>query len=142
MHEKIYRYLRESGPESSRSIAARFLRMSGLETDRAHRLVRGVLADASDIVELPERSQREGTVALDVRRQSEYGDGHVTGAVNIPHTALSGRSGELPRDRQLLLYCRTGSRSAVASAFLARRGYDVVYVNGKLEAALRALKQA
>jgi hydroxyacylglutathione hydrolase len=90
-----------------------------------------------DIHDLPERSQAEATLAVDVRRLAEFGEGHFPGAVNLPHTALAHRAGELPGDAQLLLYCRTGSRSAVASAFLAREGLDVVYVNGKLEAVLR-----
>ena len=41
-----------------------------------------------DIRALPERSHAEGALALDVRRQSEFGEGHLDGALNVPHTAL------------------------------------------------------
>jgi hydroxyacylglutathione hydrolase len=89
-----------------------------------------------DILQVTERSQADGSLPVDVRRLSEYREGHLPAAMNVPHTSLPDRFAELPRDRPLLLYCRTGSRSAVASAYLARRGYDAVYVNGKLEGAL------
>jgi hydroxyacylglutathione hydrolase len=89
-----------------------------------------------DIGKLEERSEAEGTLAVDVRRSAEFEEGHLDGAVNVAHTSLALRSDELPRDRPLLLYCRTGSRSAVASAFLARQGFEAVYVNGRLETVL------
>jgi hydroxyacylglutathione hydrolase len=94
-----------------------------------------------DILELEESLQPGADLTVDVRRSTEFGEGHLNGAVNLPHTVLERRLGELPRDKRLFLYCRTGSRSAVASAFLRRRGFDVVYVNGRLEAVLRPVTQ-
>jgi hydroxyacylglutathione hydrolase len=91
--------------------------------------------------EAEERSLAAGGLVVDVRRSSEYREGHIPGAVNVPHTSIPARLEELPHGRPLLLYCRTGSRSAVASAFLARHGFEAVYVNGELSALLGSVKQ-
>ena len=67
---------------------------------------------------------------LDVRRQTEFAGGHLPGALNIAHTRLAGRLGEAPQDERLLVNCRSGVRSARASAYLSRAGYDVVNLQG------------
>ena len=74
-------------------------------------------------------ANRSDAVVVDVRRQPEVEAGHVPGALWIPHTCLAARLDEIPRDRPLLVHCQSGVRAAVASAFLASRGYDVTYVN-------------
>ena len=65
---------------------------------------------------------------LDVREPSEFGSGHIRGAVNIPVRELPGRVGELPRDRDLKMvtYCASGIRSACATMFLRVYGYTDV----------------
>ncbi|MFQ5570435.1 MAG: rhodanese-like domain-containing protein, partial [Rhodothermales bacterium] len=72
---------------------------------------------------------REDVTALDVRGIAEYRTGCVPGAYNVAYTRLSVRKEEVPLDKTLLVYCRTGARAAVASAFLACCGYTVQYVN-------------
>lgn len=64
---------------------------------------------------------------VDVRTPSEFREGHIAGAVNIDLQQLSRRLGELPHDKPVVLYCRSGSRSATAANLLARAGYDNVY---------------
>ena len=66
---------------------------------------------------------------LDVRTQTEYGQGHIEGAVLIPNTELSRRApAELPnKDALIILYCRSGNRSATAARELADLGYTRVY---------------
>lgn len=86
-----------------------------------------------DVREVERRRERDGATVLDVRRQSEYRERHLPGALNVPHTRLADGLEELPREGPLLVHCRTGSRSAVASAFLERHGFDVVYVNGLID---------
>lgn len=66
---------------------------------------------------------------LDVRKASEYNEGHVEGSMNIAHTRLLGRINEVPDDKTLLVHCAKGARSAVASALLAKKGYDVVLID-------------
>jgi hydroxyacylglutathione hydrolase len=86
-----------------------------------------------DIEALEVRRADPLSTVLDVRRGEEFHAGHVPEALNIAHTRLSAHLDELPRDRTLLVYCRTGSRSAVASALLQREGFQPVYVNGMFD---------
>jgi sulfur-carrier protein adenylyltransferase/sulfurtransferase len=54
---------------------------------------------------------------LDVRQPEEYGEGHIAGATLMPLMELERRLMQLPSDRDLVFYCRSGSRS-VAAAYL------------------------
>jgi len=60
---------------------------------------------------------------LDVRTSEEYVGGHVPGAVNIPHDQIAARLAEVPKDRDVVLYCRSGRRAQLAAAVLAENGY-------------------
>jgi NADPH-dependent 2,4-dienoyl-CoA reductase/sulfur reductase-like enzyme/rhodanese-related sulfurtransferase len=72
-------------------------------------------------------------VLLDVRSAAEFGSGHLPGALNIPHTELRQRLGEIPRDRPLLVYCASGFRSYLALRLLRQRGWpDVRSLSGGL----------
>ena len=61
---------------------------------------------AVDTDELMRRLRDGGTVVLDVRPRPEYDGGHLPGAVHIPLDDLEQRLGELPRDREIVAYCR------------------------------------
>jgi rhodanese-related sulfurtransferase len=63
-------------------------------------------------------------LVLDVRTAAEFDAGHIPGAVNIPHDVLGGRIAELgPTDqRDIIVYCRSGRRSALALAILQEAG--------------------
>lgn len=56
--------------------------------------------------ELLERVQRDGIVVLDVRPREEYASGHIAGAVSIPLEELELRLSSLPRDAEIVAYCR------------------------------------
>ena len=72
-------------------------------------------------------------VLLDVRSAAEFGSGHLPGALNIPHTELRQRLGEIPPDRPLLVYCASGFRSYLALRLLRQRGWpDVRSLSGGL----------
>ena len=64
-------------------------------------------------------------VVLDVRTPEEFAAGHVPGAINIPHTEIAARVAELDgaRDRDIVVYCRTGKRSAQALDVLEQSGF-------------------
>jgi rhodanese-related sulfurtransferase len=64
-------------------------------------------------------------VVLDVRTPAEYAAGHVPGALNIPHDVLASRIAELAaaRDKQVVLYCRSGRRSSLAADVLSKAGF-------------------
>lgn len=73
---------------------------------------------------------------LDVRKASEFEEGHLEGAENIAHTRLLDREEELPIDKTLLVHCRTGIRASVASALLVRDGFRVKYINDEVKKVL------
>ena len=74
----------------------------------------------------------DGHVVVDVRRQDEYDEGHIPGAILIPNESINGKPPEaLPdRDQVILIYCRSGNRSRQASEKLAAMGYTNVYEFG------------
>jgi rhodanese-related sulfurtransferase len=77
----------------------------------------------------------EGALIIDVREANEYAQGRAGGAVLLPLGQLNNRFSELPRDRKLLMVCRTGGRSSNATQFLVSQGYDnVVNVTGGMVA--------
>lgn len=74
-------------------------------------------------------SSDPGTFLLDVRTQGEYeNDGHIPGAYLIPHTEVRDRMNELPENKtkRIIVYCRSGFRSAIASELLVELGYSDV----------------
>jgi hydroxyacylglutathione hydrolase len=72
-------------------------------------------------------------LVVDVRKSSEYEASHVEGAVNFAHTRLLPNIDKIPADRKLYLHCMTGGRSAVASAFLKRKGFNVALIDDNFE---------
>ncbi|MDO8107719.1 MBL fold metallo-hydrolase [Isoptericola sp. b441] len=67
-------------------------------------------------------------VVLDVRRASEWRDGHVAGATNIPLHELVDRIEELP-EGEVWVHCAAGYRASAAASLLARNGRRVVHVD-------------
>ncbi len=66
-----------------------------------------------------------GALIIDVRSQKEYLKGHIDNAVNIPIDYLDKMYRGIPRDKEIVVYCRTGSRSAVAAHLLREQGWTV-----------------
>jgi rhodanese-related sulfurtransferase len=64
---------------------------------------------------------------IDVRTPGEYAAGHIAGSVNIPVEELAGRLDEVPQGTPIVVYCRSGNRSATASRILVDAGYSNVY---------------
>jgi len=75
-----------------------------------------------------------GAMLLDVREQGEWEAGHAPGARHVPLGLLPDRIGTIPRDRQVVVVCRSGHRSAQATALLARAGVDAVNLHGGMRA--------
>jgi hydroxyacylglutathione hydrolase len=67
---------------------------------------------------------------LDVRRAAEFKEGHIEGATNIAHTRLLSRLAEVPKDRHILVNCRSGARSARACSLLLKHGYHCTNLAG------------
>jgi len=89
---------------------------------------------AVDTDELLRRLQAGDTVVLDVRPAAEYAGGHLPGAIHIPLEELDQRLSELPRDREIVAYCRgrycvlahDAVRLLAAHGIVARRAADGV----------------
>ena len=64
---------------------------------------------------------------LDVRAQAEYDEGHISGSILIPLQVIESRLDEIPKDEKILVYCRSGRRSAEANQILIDNGFKQVY---------------
>jgi hydroxyacylglutathione hydrolase len=71
----------------------------------------------------------QNSLVLDVRGAAEHQGGHITGALNVPHTRLQARVAEVPANRTLIVHCQSGQRASAAAAYLERNGRQTVYVN-------------
>ena len=67
-------------------------------------------------------------VLLDVREVDEFRSGHISGAVNVPLSAI--HSVSIPKDKPLFVYCLRGTRSKRAAAALKRMGYTAKSIGG------------
>ena len=70
------------------------------------------------------RSEGRAHTLVDVREPSEYAICHIEGSLFIPLGQLQSRLGILPVDRPIVVHCRSGRRSASATAMLRAKGYD------------------
>lgn len=68
----------------------------------------------------------DAPLVVDVRTEKEWQDSHIAGSVSLPLNQLAERSGELPKDRALVLHCRSGYRSSLAASMLQREGFTKV----------------
>lgn len=74
-------------------------------------------------------------VFIDVRTPEEYAEGHVAGAKLIPLKELEQRLAEVPKDRQVYIYCHSGKRSAAAADILVKAGFtNIENVKGGITA--------
>jgi rhodanese-related sulfurtransferase len=71
---------------------------------------------------------------LDVREPAEWTAGHAPDAVHLPLGHLMARLAEVPADREVVVVCRVGSRSAHATAFLNAQGRRAVNLDGGMVA--------
>ena len=70
--------------------------------------------------------EASGALVVDVREESEYAEGHIPGAVNIPIRTLTQNLDKIPTDRQVYIYCKSGFRAAQSLSALGLVGYDNV----------------
>lgn len=69
-------------------------------------------------------------VLIDVRTPSEFADGFIEGAINIPVQELEQRLSEVPEGQTIVLYCRSGNRSSQAATILENAGFSDIYDMG------------
>ena len=75
-------------------------------------------------------SQSSRPYLLDVRTPGEYKQGHINGAELIPLDELSAKMARLPKGREIICICESGSRSSVAARRLKAQGYTVSNMRG------------
>lgn len=91
-----------------------------------------VLSGDAETIQWNEVAERDTakTVLLDVRDEAEAAAGMIGGALNIPLPQLRKRLNELPKDREILVYCQAGQRAYFASRILKQKGYRCRYLSG------------
>jgi rhodanese-related sulfurtransferase len=81
---------------------------------------------------------RTAPFLLDVREPEEMADGVIAGSINIPMGEIEDRLGELPTNRDIVVICSVGARSAYITKELNALGYDrVANLTGGMDAWLR-----
>ncbi len=71
----------------------------------------------------------EGAYLVDVRTPGEFAQGHVKGSVNIPVDLITHKLAQFKNKKNIVVFCRSGSRSAMAKSILENHGFHNV-VNG------------
>ena len=78
--------------------------------------------------------QKESLSVLDVREVEEFEALHLEGAHNFPLSQLTDTFEQLDKDNLYYVICKSGMRSARACQFLAEQGYEVINVQGGMDA--------
>lgn len=68
----------------------------------------------------------EDVLLVDIRTPAEIAQGAIPDAMQLPMHLIPIRISELPKDRDVVLYCRSGARSYQACAYMMQQGYDRV----------------
>jgi len=106
-----------SGQNNAESVSG----TSGVVPTREHCSRSGVVA---------KQMVADGATLLDVRTDQEWNEGHLDGARHIPVDEVSGRIDEIPKDKSVVTYCRSGGRASRAAQTLQAAGYDVYVLGG------------
>lgn len=120
------------GDEPASAEAVRRLRRVGIDRVLGRLSAEDIATRATgSIAEIPasDPSSASGAI-LDVRRAAEYVTGHAAGAINIAHTQLALHMDRLAPGSLVHVMCKTGRRSARASAMLSRAGFRPVNLSG------------
>ena len=99
------------------------------------------LCDAFTYDQLSSFSQEE-TILLDVRTETEFANGYLPGALNIPVDELRQRMSELDKEKLILVYCQVGLRGYIASRILSQNGFRVKNMTGGYKSAAPALAKS
>ena len=85
------------------------------------------LPDEVDVETVAAIRQNPGVYLLDVREPDEYAAGHIPGITLIPMGEVASRLTELPRDKEIIVTCRTGNRSSQIADLLREQGFTNVH---------------
>jgi hydroxyacylglutathione hydrolase len=136
-------YLLVENGEQVEACVRELIRM-GFDDVRGYALVREVLLSSEcesritrtqriTISQMEEEHRRNpGSTILDVRSADEYQQSHLEGALNIAYTRLAAEQDRLPgkSNGPLIVHCASGVRASLATPYLERIGYEVLYADG------------
>jgi glyoxylase-like metal-dependent hydrolase (beta-lactamase superfamily II)/rhodanese-related sulfurtransferase len=131
----VLQLTREDFLRSAGEVPARPLNMTAIlatNQGRADYSWVGVGAPSDDVPSVrPEKArgwlaEHGHALVVDVREPNEYAEGHIPGAKSVPQADLAMHLDEIPKERDVLVACRSGSRSMAAARFLKALGYDRV----------------
>ncbi|MCP4754981.1 MAG: hypothetical protein GY866_29235 [Proteobacteria bacterium] len=80
-------------------------------------------------------SRQNKAVILDVRDASEVLGGMIKGAINIPTQDVAARLSEIPKNKKIVIHCRSGVRASMAHQTLKEKGYDAYFLKAKISIA-------
>jgi hydroxyacylglutathione hydrolase len=93
----------------------------------------------TDVTSLADAVEHGGVTIVDVRNPDEWSHGHLPGATHIPLAALPEELGDLDRSAKIVLHCKGGGRSSIATSLLQANGFsDVANLTGGYEAWVEA----
>ncbi|MFZ2539353.1 MAG: rhodanese-like domain-containing protein [Oscillospiraceae bacterium] len=109
--------IRESYPVQVTAVSIKLLKIALIDMTKYTKITP---KEAKEIID-----NETDIIILDVRAQSEFDEGHIKNAILIPHTEIETVAVEklTDKDAKILVYCRSGKRSAVASKKLVEMGY-------------------
>jgi len=71
--------------------------------------------------------RKDGTMLLDVREHDEVAMAHIEGAKHIPMNEVGSHLSELPKDKDIVVFCHGGGRSLMVALQLKKRGFERVF---------------
>lgn len=77
-----------------------------------------------EVSELDKILEEKNYIIVDVRNEDEYLESHLVGSVNIPYNTITSNT-NLDKSKTILVYCKSGRRSAIAKETLLELGYKV-----------------
>ena len=125
-------FLSHSNTNTMKKILTNLLALLGLATACGQQGYENM-----DVNAFAERIKSPDVVLLDVRTAGEFGEGHITNALNIDvkeEGFVEKAKSTLPTDKTIAVYCRSGKRSATAAAMLAKESFKVVNLLGGIMA--------
>lgn len=112
-----------------------FILAAGLAALAIYYMTRVPAANTVDVFQADERLAKvPGIQLIDVRTRMEFDEGHLKGAKLMPVQDFGSRISEIDKARPVLVYCRSGHRSAVAMQALLKQGFDAVHMEGGIMA--------
>ena len=82
------------------------------------------LLDPATVNQLRDRAD---VLLIDVREQTEYNEGHIPGITLIPMGEIPGRLAEIPKDKTVVVTCRSGNRSSQVASYLQQQGFTNIH---------------